>query len=39
MNKNTVGTYKKYGTFTFATIYKAGHDVPTDQPDVAYQMF
>ena len=38
MNKNTVGTYKKYGSFTSATIYGAGHMVPSDQPDVAYEM-
>ncbi|CAK63195.1 unnamed protein product (macronuclear) [Paramecium tetraurelia] len=38
VNKETQGTWKQYENFIYATIYTAGHMVPTDNPLGAYAM-
>ncbi|CDW77106.1 serine carboxypeptidase family protein [Stylonychia lemnae] len=37
-NKTQGGQVKSYENFTFFRIYDAGHMVPTDQPEVAFNM-
>lgn len=32
------GTIKNFENFTFMRVYDAGHMVPTDQPEYAYDM-
>lgn len=32
------GTVKNFENFTFMRVYQAGHMVPTDQPEIAYDM-
>ncbi|CAD8107256.1 unnamed protein product [Paramecium primaurelia] len=38
VNKETQGTWKQYENLIYATIYTAGHMVPTDNPQGAYAM-
>lgn len=37
-NGQTQGSVKRFNNFYYATIYRAGHMVPTDNPDGAYEM-
>ena len=37
-NGTIAGTYKTYGQFTYAHVFKAGHLVPGDQPESAWKM-
>ncbi|WEW56556.1 serine-type carboxypeptidase [Emydomyces testavorans] len=33
------GQVRQYGNFSFVRVYQAGHEVPSYQPDTAYQVF
>lgn len=39
-NKSYVGgQVRQYGNFSFSRVYQAGHEIPSYQPDTAYEIF